>query len=131
MKLFSVSHDGGKKSGVTGFWLVEIKSLFSIVILKFNKGSREAYHSHAFNAVTWWLKGRVTEHHLDGRVIKWKPSIIPKFTSRECTHKVYANETSYAISFRGPWSKQWSEYTDKQHTVLSSGREVVSISPIR
>lgn len=39
MKLFSKSHDGGKDSGVTGYWLIESKSLFSIVLLRFSEGS--------------------------------------------------------------------------------------------
>ena len=60
MKLFHKSHDGGKNSGVTGYWLIEWKSGFSIVVLRFSKGTREAFHSHAFNALTWWLKGSVT-----------------------------------------------------------------------
>ena len=50
MKLFHKSHDGGKNSGVTGYWLIEWKSGFSIVVLRFSKGTREAFHSHAFNA---------------------------------------------------------------------------------
>ena len=42
MKLFSKFYDGGQDSGVTGFWLIEAKHLFSIVILIFNKGTRDA-----------------------------------------------------------------------------------------
>ena len=58
MKILSKGHDGGPNSGVTGFWIIELKWLFSIVILRFNRGTREAYHTHAFNAWTWWLKGK-------------------------------------------------------------------------
>ena len=67
IKLFKKSHDGGPNSGVTGYWLIEWKLGFSIVILRFSKGSREAFHSHAFNAWTWWIKGRVMEYFVDGR----------------------------------------------------------------
>lgn len=124
IKLFKKSHDGGDKSGVTGFWLIEWKSLFSIVILKFNKGSRECYHSHAFNAYTWFIKGSVREDHLNGISKIWNPSWRPKFTARNCTHKVFAFETTYAISFRGPWSKTWEEYRGdgKERVVLTHGR---------
>lgn len=126
-KLFSQAKDGGNKSTVTGFWIIEIKSLFSIVFLKFNKGSREVFHSHAFNALTWFLKGKVHEHHLDGRVLPWGPSFFPKSTPRSCFHKVYADEDTYAISFRGPWAKTWREFDPKTEsfTTLGHGRVVL------
>ena len=41
MKFFGFGSDGGENSGVTGFWLFEIKSLFSIAILKFAKGTKK------------------------------------------------------------------------------------------
>lgn len=59
MRLMSYASDGGINSGVKGLFLIEIKPVFSIVLLRFRKGTREAYHSHAFNAVTWFLKGTV------------------------------------------------------------------------
>ena len=73
IELFKKSHDGGPNSGVTGYWLIEWKLGFSIVILRFSKGSREAFHTHAFNALTWWVKGSVEEHFADGSTPKtWK-----------------------------------------------------------
>jgi len=42
-------------------FLIEWKILFSIGILHFQEGSREAFHNHAFNAITFWLSGDVTE----------------------------------------------------------------------
>lgn len=127
MKLLGYGFDGGKKSTVKGFWLFEIKSLFSIVFLKFHKGSRENFHSHAFNAVTFFIKGNVTEHHLDGRELNWRGSFKPKFTPRNCFHKIFAHENTYAISFRGPWNKTWQEYSPvtKEFITLKEGREVV------
>ena len=56
MKLFSKCKDGGKESPVDGYFLIECKGLFSVALLKFNKGGREAYHTHAFDAYTWFLK---------------------------------------------------------------------------
>mgnify|MGYP001575993171 CR=1 FL=1 len=58
MKLFYYGKDGGPESHVWGFWLIEAKSLFSIVLLRFENGTREAYHSHAFNSLSWVLRGR-------------------------------------------------------------------------
>ena len=127
MKILSKGMDGGDKSNVTGFWIVEIKSLFSIVILRFEKGSRENFHNHAFNAITWFLKGEVEEQHKDGKVLNWKASLMPKYTPRKCFHRVFAKETTYALSFRGPWDKTWKEYnpTTKEDITLTNGRKIV------
>lgn len=125
MRLFSKAPDGGANSGVTGHYLIEIKSLFSIVLLKFSKGSREAYHSHAFNAVTYWLKGAVIEWHRDGATKvfvggQWK------FTGRDTFHKVEAIFDTWAISFRGPWVKTWQEDRQGQLVTLTYGRHLVT-----
>ncbi len=127
MKLFSKGPDGGKNSTVQGFWLIEIKSLFSIVLLKFNPGSRENFHSHAFNAFTFWISGEVDEYLIDGSVLRWKPSLKPKYTPRSNFHKIWALQTSYALSFRGPWQNTWLEYrpTRQSYVRLTHGRKVV------
>lgn len=127
MKLFEIAKDGGKDSNVTGFWLCEFKSLFSIVFLRFSKGSRESFHSHAFNALTWFLWGNVDEYHIDGRKLNWKGAFKPKYTPRDCFHKIFANKTTYALSFRGPWSRTWKEYSPKtnKYTTLKNGRVIV------
>jgi hypothetical protein len=65
-RVFYKKPDGGKDSGVTAYFLIEWKILFSIGVLRFKKGTREAYHNHAFNALTWWLKGKVTEEKING-----------------------------------------------------------------
>lgn len=127
MKFFKKGYDGGTNSNVTGYWLVEIKPLFSIVILKFGKGSREAYHTHAFNALTWFIKGAVTEIHKDGTQIDWGPSLKPKYTPRNCYHKVFARETTWALSLRGPWIDKWKEFREvsNKEVQLTHGRKEI------
>lgn len=127
MKLFSWAKDGGKESHVDGFFIVEIKSLFSIVLLHFGNGTREAFHSHAFNALTWIVKGKFEEHNLDGRVITFKPSLKPKYTPRKTFHKVMSIGETWALSFRGPWVDKWREYipATKKFVTLTNGRKVV------
>ena len=131
MKLFKKSHDGGPDSGVTGYWLIENKKLFSICLLRFSEGSREAFHSHAFNAYTWWLKGEVEEQFLDDTKnhIIWKPSIrnwlFPKFTPRWNFHKIIGLKTSWALSIRGPWDDTWKEHRNGNTYTLTSGRVLV------
>lgn len=138
-RFFSVRPDGGKDSGVTAYFLIEWKILFSIGILHFKKGSRDAYHSHAFDALTWWLKGKVTELILncvfDGydRLIEkyedyeeeFKPSLIPKFTSRYNMHKIVAHENTWALTFRGPWNDSWFEFKDDRLIKLTHGRKKI------
>lgn len=128
MKLFKKSHDGGSDSGVTGYWLIECKWLFSIVLLRFSKGSREAFHSHAFNAYTWWLTGSVHEEIFPTRAIRvWKPSWIPKYTPKNCFHRVNAQETTWALSLRGPWDKTWKEHKNGETYELTHGRKKVNV----
>lgn len=147
MKILSWGKDGGEKSKVWGFWLLEIKSLFSIVILRFEEGSRDAYHEHAFNcaSLVW---GHLEEHHLDKRQgearIETHRSLglIPAFvkTYRDTFHKTVSKGTTYALSFRGPWSNTWREYvpcTNEEEyaglyggnqKTLTHGRRVVDAS---
>lgn len=132
LKIFHKSHDGGADSGVTGWWLIEWKSVFSIVLLRFSKGSREAYHSHAFNALTWWLKGEVKEEFQDGsNSIVWRPSFKPKYTPRSNFHKITGLKKSWAFCIRGPWSKTWNEVKKDKMYTLTHGRYVVDVRNIK
>jgi len=130
MKFMQFGTDGGKDSGVTGFWLCEIKGLFSIALLHFKKGTRENYHSHAFNAYSFFIKGKVEEQHLDEDPIIWEPSIRPKYTPRSTFHRVNALEDTWCLTFRGPWSKSWYEYnpSSEEYIELTNGRKVVDTS---
>lgn len=126
MMIFKWGKDGGTESSVWGFWLIEIKCAFSIVLLRFDKGTREAYHNHAFDAVSWLLTGHLTEYMLDGSETKeYYPSFKPIFTWKETFHKVKSNGVSWALSFRGPWADTWKEFTDRPIT-LTHGRKEVS-----
>lgn len=125
MKLFKWCKDGGPESTVSGFFFVEIKSLFSIVLLRFSNGSRDAYHDHAFNCISWVLKGQLSELLLhSSKHIIYTPSLKPVITKRDTFHKVVSSGTTWVISFRGPWSKTWNEYhpSTEEHVTLSNGR---------
>jgi len=131
MKICFKAKDGGPASKVTGYWLIESKMFFSIVLLRFDKGSREAYHTHAFNAVSWLLKGKLLELvRNSGEPIQcsYTPSLTPIYTPRERFHKVegIAN-TTWAISFRGPWLNIWKEFLPDTNMdiTLTYGRRAV------
>ncbi len=129
MKLFYYGKDGGPESTVKGFWLIEIKSLFSIALLRFGHGGRNSYHSHAFNCISWLIKGNLLEHLIYGWGNRklYKPSLKPIITKRSTFHRVYSSGTSWVLTFRGPWSKTWEEYNPelKKYTTLSHGRHPV------
>jgi hypothetical protein len=131
MKLFFKSKDGGKESNVIGYWLIEWKNVFSIVLLCFDEGSREVFHNHAFNAISWILTGKLCECIKEDGSYYYKylkPSCIPLYTSRDRMHKVEGiADKTWVLSFRGPWNKTWNEFfehNNKYHT-LTNGRIIV------
>lgn len=138
MKLFKKMKDGGAESTVTGYWLCEFKSLFSIVLLKFEGRSRDAYHEHAFNCVNWVISGALREStynpnaSLPGTttykrtlIEGWKPFVI----KRSDFHKVdsIGGATAWVLSIRGPWTKTWKEYlpSERRERTLTHGRKEV------
>lgn len=137
MRFFRKAKDGGPKSTVTGYWLFEIKWLFSIVLLKFENGSRDEYHSHAFNSLNWVLSGEVEEQPVfslvdDDDKPQWptfvhRRSLIPVITKRSTFHRVVSRGTTWVFSIRGPWRKKWLEYDPKtrETVILTHGRKVV------
>lgn len=127
MRLFTKCKDGGPDSPVDGYFLIEVKGLFSIALLKFNKGMREKYHSHAFSALTWFIKGDMREEKLDVLGVKitpYKRSLLPKYTHKSDLHRVRAWEDSWCITLRGPWDDTWQEYDEEtnQFVTLTHGR---------
>ena len=126
MRFMQWANDGGEESTVDGLFLIEFKGLFSVVLLRFGEGSREAFHSHAFNCFSWVLKGTMTEYHRDGRVSQLPPRsrLLPFGTYRDTFHKVVSHGVSWVFTIRGPWSKTWNEYlpgSDKD-VILTEGR---------
>lgn len=127
-KFFYKKFDGGKESGVTGYFLIEWKAVFSIGLLHFKKGSRENYHSHAFNALTWFLSGTVTEEKHKGKKKNFGPSFWPKFTPRTNVHRVVSHSDTWALTFRGPWEDTWYEVSPFGDTTkMTHGRRVLDI----
>jgi mannose-6-phosphate isomerase-like protein (cupin superfamily) len=118
--------DGGDKSHVTAYFLVAIKPLFSIALLHFADGTREAFHSHAFNAVTIVLSGRFREEYLEGKQVEFSAGDI-KYTPRKRFHKVRSFGSTWALTFRGPWADTWKEFRpdESRFVTLTHGRNIV------
>jgi hypothetical protein len=120
--------DGGTESTVRAYGL-EVKSLFSVLVLTFDHGSRDAMHSHAFNAISWLLRGELEEHRSYGQVVgvtTFTPALWPIVTTRDNMHKVISVGRSVALTFRGPWVSYWWEKRKGQRDVcLTHGRQEV------
>lgn len=134
VRLFQKTKDGGPDSPVDAYFLCEFKPLFSVALLKFNKGKRETYHTHAFNALTWFLGGDLIEERkiLGGNLpccIKYVRRFWPKFTSRDNLHRVKAVETSWCLTIRGPWTDSWQEFDENRNilTTLTHGRYITKM----
>lgn len=124
MRFLSKAKDGGPKSTVTGYWLLELKKLFSIVLLRFDDGSRDEFHNHAFNSLNWVIKGKVFEQLRDKSVTEHLPSWFPILTRRDRMHRVVSRGTTWVFSIRGPWVDVWTEYDPwrGRFTDLTHGR---------
>jgi hypothetical protein len=133
MKLFFKSKDGGPDSSVTGYWIIESKKFFSIVLLKFDGRSREAYHTHAFNAWSWILPSGMglTETYIEKRrysLFEGQKFLKPDslvYTPKDRLHKVDSKGVNWVLSFRGPWSDNWKEINEHGHQTLTHGRKVM------
>lgn len=127
MRFLFGAKDGGSESHVYMYGL-ESKGLGSILALRFEDGSREAFHSHAFGAVSWLLTGCLIERVREpfvGRVTYW-PSLRPILTARARMHKVSSVGRSWVFSLRGPWAKTWQEIRPIEGQVtLTHGRRRV------
>ena len=128
VKLFQKAKDGGPDSTVTGYWLIELKWLFSIVLLKFEGKSRPVYHTHAFDAISWVLSGWLEEHILYQGMLVHMPGPMPVVTERKDLHMVHSANPTWVLSFRGPWADDWLEYDPfkNEQVVLTHGRKKVS-----
>lgn len=128
MKLLWNDKDGGKESK-GWIWGIEIKSLFSILIVRFAQGTRPVYHSHAFSAISWLLRGELRETLLGGSERWYRPSFRPILTPIDIVHQVRGiPENSWAITFRGPWARYWQEFDPARQKwiTLTHGRKEVA-----
>lgn len=126
VKILAKNKDGGPESNAVAYWLIEWKRFFSIGLLSFTGQSRDVFHSHAFDSVSWLIKGELEELFKDDYKSPkyYKPSIKPIIVLKEDFHKVSSwFGTSWAITFRGPWNPRWFENSAKEGTyTLTNGR---------
>lgn len=111
-----------------GWWIIEIKWLFSIVILQFTPGCRENFHTQPFNSLTWWMSE--AEEHTPNSKKSLKPGWIPTYTPRDKLHRINTETTTWAISIRGKWVDTLKEYNENTKTTIeySHHRKITSVT---
>lgn len=122
------SKDGGPYSKVHMYGL-EWKAVGSLLVLRFEPGSREAFHSHAFHAASLVLDGALVEavqHFNRFECLTYRSGQLV-FTARTRCHMVISVGRSWVLSLRGPWQDTWIDIdlsTGERH-VLGHGRQRV------
>lgn len=139
MKILWGHKDGGPDSNVR-CWGLEIKGLCSILVLHFAPGSREAFHSHAFNAVSWLIAGDLCEdvqefltlpntghnaHHLYSR--HWRPVITRRATFHKVSGGAYG---AWVLTLRGRWHKTWVDGQPGEADTLTHGRKKLNVTAL-
>lgn len=130
MKILWNDKDGGADSRVH-CWGIESKGFGSVLLLLFHEGSREAFHTHAFNSVSWLLRGKLDEcfYGCDYPTLTHVASWRRIKTFRYTFHMVAGvAPRSWVLSFRGPWVDTWKEFLPriKKLITLTHGRKVIS-----
>lgn len=142
MRFFQIVKDGGPESHVWAYVLIESKRFGSIMMLRFEHGTRDAFHSHAFNAWSWVLSGGGLIEQFGQGSPEWRdapgdpianfrfhlPSRRMIRTFRETYHKVASIGRTWVLTFRGPWAPTWREQAagEPVRTLTHGRREVES-----
>lgn len=131
MRLLWGAKDGGPES-LVWCWGIESKLLGSMLLLKFAKGSREAFHTHAFNSLSLVLSGLLMELQID----EGDSPHVPQrcfwhfpwhliITRRTTFHKVSGwADSNWALTLRGPWYDTWREHRPELVTLTHGRKEV-------
>jgi len=110
--------------------LIEIKWLFSIYLHKIETIEQDRFHTHAFDALVFIIKGGY-EDEIKMGIGPHKPVILKKFKKgnvrwipQSLNHRLKRAEPgTISLLFTGRYSKIWTEETDEGILrILTSGR---------
>jgi hypothetical protein len=130
MNFLNLTKGGGPESTVWAYWLFEAKRFCSVALLRFEDGSRDAYHDHAFNSISWVLAGELNESRIGwdtSGIYTYTPSWRPILTRRTHLHKVTSRGRTWVRTFRGPWARTWTEWVAGRGRRLSWGRVTTDV----
>lgn len=114
----------GMVQGSSEYFLIEIKSLFSIILTHLAPHGTTTMHSHPFKALTFWLYGFGTEFNCNYELKSLYPGKV-KLTSKDF-HAIGTKDSgAWFLTFRGPWSDTWQEYRNGKPITLTHGRKEI------
>lgn len=119
----------GMVQGSAEYVLIEIKSLFSIILTHLGPNGSTFNHTHPFNAITIWLYGFAVEGLSEPFKFTQKvlhPGTI-KYTEGAKMHSITSgSKGAWFLTFRGPWGDKWLEVSSdgKLHTLTHGRKEV-------
>lgn len=131
--------DLGEQS-VTELTILEYKKWFSIKLFNFHKseGVQDRFHTHAFNAYSFLLKGDYIEEVLeDNKIVKClrsrsKVLFIPK----DSYHRITRSKGCVTLLVTGPWGETFKELRNTvgnmyQEVVCGSQRKDLGVGEVR
>ena len=112
---------------VDKYTILEIKWLFSIYVHVWNTIEQDRFHTHAFNAWVFLIKGRYWEEVINnwGTPYGYDVKRGIRYIPREYNHRILKSEpNSVSVAFAGPWEKTWTEtFMNGTIRTLSLGRK--------
>lgn len=107
------------------YTLFENKKFGGIWIYNWKTIKQNRFHTHAFSAYAFLLKGSYTEEVIkNGKIIvkevnQW---LKPRFLPKNYTHRILkAKPKTWTIVFFGKWIDHWWEYFDDSKTWVKYG----------
>ena len=103
---------------VTRYTLIEIKWLFSIYFHHIETLTQDRFHTHAFNAHVFIIRGGYTDEIKSGIGANKPTKIVEfgkcyRFIPRELNHRLLkAKPGTISLLFTGPYSTIWTEEID-------------------
>ncbi len=124
------------KGTVTQYILIENKHFFSIIFYKWNTISQSRFHSHAFNAVAFLIKGFYWEKIIFDESCTEVDNVInvplvPRFLPKNYIHSIgYSKPNTITMLISGKWDENWHEYfpDSKKWVRYGWGRVVIDKS---
>lgn len=111
---------------VTEITILEYKKWFSIKLFNFHKseGVQDRFHTHAFNAYSFLIKGDYTEEILEsGKIVKTLRSRSKLlFIPKNSYHRITRSNGCITLLVTGPWGDTFKEL---RNTVGNLYQEVV------
>jgi len=120
------------KGHINAYVLFESKHLFSIILYNWKTIEQNRFHTHAFSAIAFLLKGGYVEEKIIDRKIvinNVNNKFIPRYLPKNYCHRILkAEPKTWTIIFVGPWIKYWYEYfqDSKKWIRYTWGRKKIS-----